>query len=191
VNHHKDKNVDRVCRAAQLHFWSEKVWEALHQNELQNDPKRPSCWCQLAKAVARNPEGFTNYTKVFKSLGQDKAPRLPDTNLRHMVAWAIGRDDSELSPNTEEWLAAAARFLVLRFDGDARTALEGRFELYGAYMFRSGVSACRLSDALLCKIAAEFGVRDGADGARQAVLDTASAVGAVLIQLGWKDEHSG
>jgi hypothetical protein len=190
VNHAKDKTIDKVCRAGHAHFWAEKVHAALDLNEFKDD--RPTSWCALGRAIGRNPEGFTSYANCHKSLVKDQIPRLPETLLRHAAAWAIGLDDSELSPTTEEWIARATRFLILKFQPDCLSALTPEcLGLYAACMARSGPSGCPWADLrLFGEIARDFHVAEGAGAVKAAVLKTASIVGAILInKLGWRPDH--
>ncbi len=191
VNHAKDKNIEKVCRAGHAHLWAENVHQALDQNEFTDDG--PKSWCALGGAVGRNREGFTSYANCHKSLIKDHIPRVPETLLRHAVAWAIGKDDSELSPTTEEWIAQATRFLILKFQPDCvRELTRERLGLYAAYMFRSGPSGCCFTDLrLFDEICRDFQIAEGADAVKAAVLKTASIVGAVLInKLGWSPDHA-
>jgi hypothetical protein len=191
VNHAKDKTIDKVCRAGHTHFWAEKVHQALDLNEWKDG--RPTSWCALGRAIGRNPEGFTSYANCHKSLVKDHIPRVPETLLRHTVAWAIGLDDSELSPTTEDWLAQATRFLILKFQPDCVRELTPEcLELYAACMVRTGPSGCCCADLrLLDEIACDFHIAEGAAAVKAAVLKTASIIGAVLInKLGWRPGHA-
>ena len=131
----------------------------------------------------------SRYGNSQNDLKRDTAPRVPPTLLRYAVAWALGREDCELSPTTEEWIASTTRILMLKFDTDAYKHVSNHDrDVYGAYLSRAQPSDdCSLDMRLVGELFDDRGgVFEDPGHVLRAILKTASVVGAILIrELGW------
>ena len=139
---------------------------------------RTGCWPGSERLYAVRP--------FWKPEGgqesQDRRPRMPETELRYRIAWALGCSESEnLPPATEEWLSVRPCPFLASFHSESAPPIPEQSCLaYARYLCshygeHDGVLN---ADALVevQELAADMSVED----VQEAILKTAEAVGSIL-----------
>lgn len=181
LNPSKGPALDRICRAGFVHVWSTRVEDSLRANEWHQG--RPSTWGALARAIGRNPEGFTVYPNYQKKLISNKTPRMPDPLVGHAVTWALGPQDNAIVPSVSEWITHTTKFLLLKYGALQTKRLSGDIDLtiYGLYMSKHFVPPVTgLALALVGEVLQEMNNSVNAAYVEEAILYTADRVGGIL-----------
>lgn len=163
------EKVEDLSRKSEVLIWQSRVDKVL---KLNVGTPFASSWKELRKRIRLNQKhGARHRTRT-----------VPRIVVRHRYASALGVDNHDLSPSTQEIIAVAARLLT-RTGNSTRTTLSERDTLaYAAYCLRTkrtnSTNLCPESlDALLPKFKSFVDEQQ----LRESILIVAERVGEILL----------
>lgn len=128
-----DNRLKAILEAGFALDWSDRMTEAFIRNEKN---ARPSTWPALGDALSMDYRNLTRYA-AFHSNDPSKIKstiKLPGTILRQRIAIAVGVDDDDLSPSTQEWISESAKWLIKLCGMRCELRAEA-FLFFGQYVF--------------------------------------------------------
>lgn len=151
VGNRSNSRLHKICRAAHGEVWAKRVQQQFDLNSFK-DGNRPTNWNELGEVINKHGGGLTRYAHAFGALKHHRKAQVPDVMVRYAAAWALGTEDSELSPDGGQWVAQASRFLMLIYAPNFFQHVQSDdIRAYAQYIYQAEPNSVGFLDYQVCE----------------------------------------